>query len=160
MESQAGEVAGEGGKDQLSEALSPSPRGSDVIQWKFSESLAKGAKWLGFEFQEVIPQDLIFLTSKSEPAQEDTGVEHDPHDSSLIVLKFHITIIPLLQMRLREGTCLAQGHTVYKAWWREGLWVSRVVLFGVLVYCLGFGTLFSNLDGEYFWQTVVVYIDE
>ena len=44
MESQAGEVAGEGGKDQLSEALSPSPRGSDVIQWKFSESLAKGAK--------------------------------------------------------------------------------------------------------------------
>lgn len=44
MESQAGEVAGEGGKDQLSEVLSPRPRDSDVIQWKFSESLAQGAK--------------------------------------------------------------------------------------------------------------------
>lgn len=44
MESQTGEVAGEGGKDQLSDTLSPKPRGSDVIQWKFSESLAQRAK--------------------------------------------------------------------------------------------------------------------
>lgn len=73
-------------------------------------------------------QELIPPPPSIEPAQEDICVEHDPHTSSATVLMFHIIITPPLQtrpLRLREGTCLAHGHTVYKARWSIALWVSR-----------------------------------
>lgn len=60
-------------------------------------------------------QELIPPPPSIEPAQEDICVEHDPHTSSSTVLMFHIIITPPLQtrpLRLREGTCLAHGHSV------------------------------------------------
>lgn len=81
---------------------------------KFCERLAQGGKQLVFGFQKVPSRDQPHSYPQAIASARGHWAEQDPHINSSRALKFYITVIPLSQMRplrLREGLCLAQGHS-------------------------------------------------